>query len=260
MQDSDFDRALIGAAFALAADRGWEAVSVAQAARRGGLPLDRARARFPGRAAILLRFGLLADQTALVGEPAEAGPRGQLFDLLMRRFDALQAHRAGVLALLRALPMHPATGLLLTAATLRSMRWMLEAASIGTHGPLGRLRVKGLLAVWLATVRAWQADDSADLSATMAALDRALARAERAAAWLPGDRPGPMPPVGEDGGEGAPEPPPPGGVPPAGPPPAGPGGGGVVEPLAPVPPAPPGGAGEGPTPLVPTPPVVMRQA
>ena len=110
--------------------------------------------------------------------------RDRLFDLLMRRIDALQAHRAGVLALLRALPADPPTALLLALATRRSMRWMLEAAGIPTRGIHGELRVKGLVAVWLWTIRAWRADDNEDLAATMAALDAALRRAEQAAGWL----------------------------------------------------------------------------
>ena len=148
------------------------------------MPLARARERFPGRAAILVRFGRLADQAALAEAPSDGPVRDRLFDLLMRRIDALQAHRAGVLALLRALPAEPPTALLLTLATRRGMRWMLEAAGVPTRGIGGELRVKGLLAVWLWTVRAWRSDESEDLSATMAALDAALRRAEQAAEWL----------------------------------------------------------------------------
>jgi hypothetical protein len=44
--------------------------------------------------------------------------------------------------------------------------------------------VKGLVAVWLWTMRTWRGDETEDLSATMAALDSALRRAERAAEWL----------------------------------------------------------------------------
>jgi ubiquinone biosynthesis protein COQ9 len=184
MDDIAFDRALIAAAFQMAAEQGWRSVSVAAAALAAGLPLARARERFPGRAAILVRFGRLADQAALAEAPSDGPVRDRLFDLLMRRIDALQAHRAGVLALLRALPAEPPTALLLALATRRSMRWMLEAAGIATRGIHGELRVKGLLAVWLWTVRAWRADDSDDLSATMAALDAALRRADQAAGWL----------------------------------------------------------------------------
>jgi hypothetical protein len=189
MDDNSFDQSLITAAFAQAARMGWPQVSVAAAARDANLPLERARARFAGRAgrdSILLRFGRLADEAALTGALTEGSPRDRLFDVLMRRFDALQAHRAGVTALLRALPANPPLALLLAAATQTSMAWMLEACGISAGGLRGLLRTKGLTAVWLYTARAWERDESADLSATMAALDRALARAERFGAWLEG--------------------------------------------------------------------------
>ena len=177
MDDAAFDNALIAAAFQLAAEQGWRRVSVAAAARAAGLPLARARERFPGRSAILLRFGRLADQAALAEAPSEGPVRDRLFDLLMRRIDALQTHRAGVLAL-RALPAEPPTALLLALATRRSMRWMLAAGGIPTGGIHGELRVKGLLAVWLWTLRAWRADDGEDLGTTIGA--RCGATASRA--------------------------------------------------------------------------------
>ena len=52
--------------------------------------------------------------------------------------------------------------------------------------------MRGLIAVWLWTLRAWERDESADLSATMAALDTALGRAEQAMRWLRG-QPAPAP-------------------------------------------------------------------
>ena len=188
MGNAEFDAALVASAFSLAAERGWSGVSVAQAARDADLPLDRARRRFPGRFAVLLRFGSLADQAALALVTAEGSPRDRLFDILMRRIDFLQRHRAGVLALLRHLPADPPTALALAAATHGSLGWMLEGAGIGASGPRGQLRCKGLLAVWLWTLRAWQRDDSEDLSATMAALDQALSRAEQVESWLGGRR------------------------------------------------------------------------
>jgi hypothetical protein len=201
MDDAEFDRALVGAAFRLAGERGWRRVSVVEAARRGDLPLDRARARFPARPMLLLRFGRIADQAALALAVSEGAQRDRLFDMLMRRIDVLQAHREGVLALLRGLPADPCLAAMLTAASLRSMAWMLEGAGISARGPLGMVRSKGLLAVWLVTVRAWRGDDSADLSATMAALDKALRRAEQIDGWLCGRRsgsePAAPPPAGE---------------------------------------------------------------
>jgi hypothetical protein len=203
MTDDEFDDALIAGAFAITARDGWSAVSVIRAAREADLPLDRARQNFAGRDAILIRFGKRADSRALADAPATGPARERLFDLLMRRFDALQAHRPGVLALLKNLPADPGTALLLATATARSMGWMLQAAGIPTTGLSGQLAINALLGVWLYSVRAWQADDTADLSTTMAALDKALARAEQLAGWLgrtqsapePGPKPFPEPPL-----------------------------------------------------------------
>jgi ubiquinone biosynthesis protein COQ9 len=186
MSGIDFDSALIASFFRVVAEKGWDRASVAEAARAAALSLAEARARFPSRAAVLLRFGRQADQAALADVPADGAVRDKLFDLLMRRFDALQAHRPGVAALLRALPSDPPVALLLACATRRSMRWMLQAAGVSTAGLRGELRVRGLIAVWLWTLRAWERDDSADLSGTMAALDAAMRRAERVAGWLSG--------------------------------------------------------------------------
>ena len=191
MTDSEFDNTLLAAALQIAADEGWRNVTVVAAARAAELPLARARERFPGRGAILAKFGRMADQAVLDGDPAEGSVRDQLFDLLMRRFDALQSHRPGILALMRALPAEPGTALLLACATNRSMRWMLQTAGVPANGLFGELRVRGLVAVWLWALRAWEHDESEDLTTTMAALDTALSRAEQAAEWLGGNIRGP---------------------------------------------------------------------
>lgn len=179
--DSEFEEALLGAVLARAAALGWRATTVAGAAREADLRLDRAREVFPDRLAVLAAIGTRADRAALeaAAEPGFAGaappaPRERLFDMLMRRLDVLQTHRAGVLAVFRGLPTDPAAALFLAAATARSMAWMLEGAGAGIAGLGGMLRVKLLTGAWLVTVRAWEKDQSPDLAATMAALDRAL--------------------------------------------------------------------------------------
>lgn len=191
MEDSQLDQALIAAVFSQAALRGWADVNIADAARDAELPLGRVRARFPGRGAVLLRFGVMADQAALSAGSSEPSPRERLFDMVMSRFDALQQHRAGLLQLLQALRTDPATSFLLYSATLRSMKWLLDGASIPSTGIVGGLRVHGLLALWLYALRAWEKDESADLSATMAAVDRGLDRAIQAENMLPGRSSGP---------------------------------------------------------------------
>jgi hypothetical protein len=182
MTDMEFDTALVGAAFSLAAAEGWRSVSPAAAARRAGLDLAVTRQRYSGQVGILRAFGRLADAHALTGALTEGPVRERLFDILMRRFDFLQLHRAGVLALLRALPAEPPLALCLARATVTSMGWMLEGAGVSAHGLRGQIRKKGLTLVWGYGLRAWVRDDSTDLTATMAAVDKALDRADAIAA------------------------------------------------------------------------------
>ncbi len=195
MNDTDFEGALITAAFSLAGEQGWRRVSVATAARHGQLDLARARRRFRSVPAIIMNFGRLADAAALEGAMVDGSVKDRLFDVLMRRIDFLQRHRAGVIALMRLAPFDPLLAMLLARATLQSMGWMLESAEISARGARGGLRARGLVAVWAWTIRAWLRDDSEDLSTTMAALDAGLTRADQVARSLSMQRRDAEPPI-----------------------------------------------------------------
>jgi hypothetical protein len=64
------------------------------------------------------------------------------------------------------------------AIILRFMVRTLEAAGISTSGFSGMAKVEGLAGVVLWTLRTFLADDTADLSRTMVAVDKSLSRAE----------------------------------------------------------------------------------
>ncbi|SIQ48972.1 MULTISPECIES: hypothetical protein [Acidiphilium] len=181
MSKDNFERDLIKAAFDLAAQQGWRRVSVAAAARHGGLELAKARRHFSCTGMILAKFGRAADVHALHGAMTDGLVRDRLFDIIMRRFDYLQQHREGVIALIRFAPTDPLLALWLQRTNLASMGWILEGAGVSSRGLRGALRKRGLLAVSAWALRAWMRDDSEDLSATMAALDVALMRADQAA-------------------------------------------------------------------------------
>jgi hypothetical protein len=67
---------------------------------------------------------------------------------------------------------------------VNSMRFMLEAAGIDSEGLAGAITLQGLALVWTRIVEVWLDDSEPDLSKTMAELDRALTRGERAVAGL----------------------------------------------------------------------------
>jgi ubiquinone biosynthesis protein COQ9 len=182
-----FDRDVTAALMRVAGREGWRGTTLEKVAAEAGTTLAALRARFEDRAAILDRFLAVVDAAVLAGTvPASEAetPKDRLFDVLMRRFDALQPHRAGVLACWRGLRSDPVALACRAPAALTSMRWMLEGAGIPATGPLGMLRAKGLLVVWMSVFRAWEGDETADLAPTMAALDKALTRAESLAETL----------------------------------------------------------------------------
>lgn len=184
MNDTVFDETLIKAFFSLAAEKGWARASAAQAAKNAELDQARVRARFPSRLSILARLNYFADQHAVSGSIDDESVRAGLFDLLMRRLDILQRNRSGVIALMRALPFDPASGLALAGLTLRSMRWLLDEVGVETGGLVGPARVAALSGIWGRAIHIWQKDGSEDLSLTMAALDKLLGQAEKASRWL----------------------------------------------------------------------------
>jgi AcrR family transcriptional regulator len=175
---------VIDAAMALTAAQGWRNVSLAAVADEAGMTVLQVYRLFPSRTAILCGLFRRVDEVALAAPvDAEEGerPRDRVFDLLMRRFDALQPYRAALEALRRDLPRDPLTALAAGGALLCSVRLMLEAAGIVTSGIGGVIAIKLVAAAYLAAAHTWARDESPDLAPTMAALDRRLRGIER---WL----------------------------------------------------------------------------
>ncbi len=191
VKKADRPQHVIKSALDLAAAGQWSSASLRDIAEAADLSIADLHALYPSKTAILKAYFASIDALVLATKfsfDEEDSPRDRLFDVLMRRFDVLAENRDGVIALLKALRRDPVSALCLAADFAGSMRWMLEAAGIKAVGPNGRLIVKGLAAVWLATLQVWQRDESEDMSRTMAALDKNLRRAERISAVLPSAR------------------------------------------------------------------------
>ena len=175
------------------ARHGWPEVTLRRLAAASGLDAAEIRALAPGGKEDLLRLhGALMDRLVTEGTvPGQGGtPRDRVFDAVMRRIDAMQPYRAGLVRFLKELPGRPDLLLALAPSLPAAMARLLDAAELSASGLAGQMRVQGLVLVWLATIRAWVEDTGPDLGKTMAALDRALDQAERVARTLrlaPGD-------------------------------------------------------------------------
>lgn len=182
---AETSKRIVDRALALAADRPWRDISLGDIAEAAAIGLPELHKHYGSKTAILVAFIERIDGEVLAGSEAartasdpEKTHRDRLFDVLVRRLEALKPHKAGVQSVARSLSSDPLSLACLMPCYARSMAWMLESAGIGGSGVRGRLRARGLGLVYLSTLRAWFRDDQADMAKTRAALDRALGRAD----------------------------------------------------------------------------------
>jgi AcrR family transcriptional regulator len=178
---SDRDKA-IDALMALLAEQGFENIGLAEVAGRAGLKLSQLRAEFSSTLAIFAAHIKDIDRAVLAGgdaEMSEEPPRERLFDVLMRRLEAMAPYKAAVRSMLRSARRNPGLAVALNALAVRSQHWMLEAAGINASGPKGALRAQGAALMFARVLGVWLHDEDEGLDRTMAALDRGLSSAER---------------------------------------------------------------------------------
>ena len=176
---------IIDAALKLTPERGWRRLAMAEIADGAGLTLAEVRSLFRSKSAILNGFQRRTDNSVLAMGPADgSSPRDRLFDVLMRRFDALQSHRDAIRVIVRDVACDPLAALCQGPHLMCSMASMLKAAGLESGGIGGAVRTKGLAVIYVRALCVWLGDDSGDLSKTMAVLDRGLARAECLAGLL----------------------------------------------------------------------------
>ncbi|HKN27419.1 MAG TPA: TetR/AcrR family transcriptional regulator [Roseiarcus sp.] len=177
---------IVDALMQLAAEQRFEEISIRDICKAAGLSLADFRDAFPTKGAVLAGLSRRIDRAVLAqdsSELADESPRERLFDILMRRLEAMAPYREGLREATAWLRRDPAAALAMNRVVLGSMRFMLEAAGIEVEdGAAGAIKLQGLALAWARIVRVWLDDDDPGLSKTMAELDRELTRGERAVA------------------------------------------------------------------------------
>jgi AcrR family transcriptional regulator len=173
---------IVDALMELAAERRWEDITLSDIALRAGLSLADFRDHFPSKGAVVAGFARRIDRIVLEGTTADLvgeNAKERLFDVLMRRIDALKPYRDALQSISDWSRRDLMTAAALNGVVVNSMRFMLEAAGIDSEGPVGTLKLQGLALAWNRVLDTWFEDDDPGLSATMAALDRELTRGGR---------------------------------------------------------------------------------
>ena len=180
---SDRDK-LIDAALDLAATKRWRDLSLPEIAEHAGVNIGAAMLTLPSRMYILRALIARIDHqvfTSLEVDPLDGTTKDKLFDLLMRRFDALEGHQSAIASITSDLMRDPLTSLCLGGRFLQSMSLTLQAAGASSDGCMGHIRAKALGLIQLNAARAWLKDESEGLEHTMATLDKGLQKAEKLA-------------------------------------------------------------------------------
>jgi AcrR family transcriptional regulator len=178
---------IVAALLVLLEGKPFAAIGFNDIAQRSGLSLAQVRAEFASTFAVLAAYVKLTDRAVLaqdMHDMSEEPARERLFDVLMRRLEVLAEQRDAVRSLLRSSRSNPPLALALNGLAVRSQQWMLTAAGISASGPQGMVRAQGLALLFASVLRTWVDDDDPGQARTMAALDRALARGQRAVGLL----------------------------------------------------------------------------
>ena len=116
---------VIEAFMALLAEKPFERIGFAEIAQRARVSLAELRGLFGSTLAILAAQVKETDRAVLAGadaDMAEEPPRERLFDVLMRRLELLEPHKAAVRALQRSAARNPGLALALNGIGVRSQQ------------------------------------------------------------------------------------------------------------------------------------------
>ena len=171
---------LINAAMILAARRRWRDIKMADIASEAKMPIADALSHSRSKVAILGALGRHIDRVVLndlhMDPDIGDSPKDRLFELM-----------SVVLMLWRTIgPVWRAScrydfslfAIRRVCHIQNAMALTLEAAGVSATGPCGFLRQQGLGAIYIYCLSVWFNDETDDMSATMAALDRALTLAD----------------------------------------------------------------------------------
>lgn len=177
---------LVVAVLTLAGKYGWTAVTPAKLAKAAKVTAKEAAAFMASSAHsmhAIADFVTEAAQRDYRHDPRNSS-REALFEILMLRFDVLQNHRAGFLAIHDAARRDPRLAAAITQALYPQCEAVIRLARIKTETLPAFLIRAGLAIVYGITLCTWRRDDSSDLAKTMATLDRQLRRVENLMRFL----------------------------------------------------------------------------
>lgn len=178
---------LQNSALRIAKNKGWRSVSISEVAKDSKLPLGEAIKIYPTTTHLLA--GIFESINVEIINSLDSDPlegrtvRESLFDIMMRRFDIFNTNREAMVSIITEINRDPIIAATQGKRLFFTMSWILEAVGDTSFGLIKALKIKGLIFIYICTLKTWLKDDKPEMEGTMAALDRALADAEKLCAF-----------------------------------------------------------------------------
>jgi AcrR family transcriptional regulator len=173
----DLKNKVIQTSLDMAAERRWNEIAFDDIAGQSGYSIEDVSVLFADKTDILSAYARQIDMRLKDMFENGAGgesPRDAIFDIMMERFDILNENRKAVISILDSLTLKPQEALESLPFLCRSMSTMMDLAKIDVSGWKKPALSIVLTGIYFKILRCWVNDDTVDMAATMASLDKGL--------------------------------------------------------------------------------------
>ncbi len=173
----DFKDKVIQTSLDMASDRRWCEIAFDEIVDQSGYPIEDVSILFSDKTDILSAYARRIDmrlKEIFDGEAGGENSRDAIFDIIMERFDILNENRDAVISILDSVTLNPQEAIGSLPFLCRSMSTMMDLAKINVSGWKKPALSIVLTGVYFKTLRCWINDDTVDMAATMASLDKGL--------------------------------------------------------------------------------------
>lgn len=176
---SDQNKGIHAAALSIANKEGWSAVTFTKISRKTRVTEKKLRALYRDEWQLLKEIldDVDAKTLAAIKNSLSDNWRDNLFDILMTRFDIAQKNRPAFKSLPDAFIKNPRAAPRFAKSFVRMIDRWLKIAGCGDTS-CRPIRVLAFMPLYLMIVNVWIKDESKDMSATMAEVDRRLGNFE----------------------------------------------------------------------------------
>tara|TARA_B100000989_G_scaffold297463_1_gene283314 strand:+ start:1933 stop:2508 length:576 start_codon:yes stop_codon:yes gene_type:complete len=173
---------LIALGFELIEKKGWNCFSLESLAKANKSDLETIKSIFKNKSKFLESFSIMIDDRVLAEIDQEEFKinsfKDNLFELIMLRFENLNYYKNGLKVLLSELKKSPVELKKIMKKILDSMDLFLEVSNSKSNYLMDFIKVNIIFIIYSYVFNVWLNDKSADMTKTMAELDKWLSQAE----------------------------------------------------------------------------------